>query len=158
MLLFSKSIAMIRHMEGEEVSWLLRWNEQQSQSRFIEAPRLEGESYRDALFREIDWQLSLDRKRDYLLSSVPRIHFEVSPCGNVHPAKTFDYEQSDFGIVEIYTVEVYRDAVKSRLDEDPLICWSSTKEILSGVDGQGPAIDLQQYQFMIQSEAIGRSC
>ena len=80
MLLFSKSIAMIRHMQGEEVSWLLRWSEQQSQSRFIEAPRLEGESYRDALFREIDWQLSLDRKRDYLLSSVPRIHFEVSPC------------------------------------------------------------------------------
>ena len=89
---------------------------------------------------------------------MPRIHFEVSPCGNVHPAKTFDYEQSDFGIVEIYTVEVYRDAVKSRLDEDPLNCWSSTKEILSGVDGQERAIDLQQYQFMIQSEAIGRSC
>ena len=158
MILFSKSIAMIRYMDQKETAWLLRWDEQKQQAGFIESPRLEGESYREALFREIDWQLSLDRKRDYLLSSVPRIHFEVSPCGNVHPAKSFDHEKSDFGVVEIYTAEVYRESVKSRLDQDPLNCWSSTKEVVSGVDGQGRAIRLDQYQFMIQSEAIGRSC
>lgn len=97
-------------------------------------------------------------RKDYLLSSVPRIHFEVSPCGNVHAPKTFDHELSDFGIVEIYTAEVYRQAVKDRLDDDDLNCWTTSKEILSGVDGKGREVRLDQYEFIVQSEAIGRSC
>ena len=157
MILFSKSVALIRHIENERANWLVRWDPQQSQAAFVESPRLEGETYREALYREIDWQLGLDRKKDYLLSSVPRIHFEVSPCGNVHPAKTFDYEQSDFGIVEIYTAEVYRQVVIDKLNSDTHNCWSSSSEILSGVDGQGRPIRMDHFKFVVQSEAIQKS-
>ena len=156
MILFSKAVALIRTLEEEKSRWLLRWNEQAAHSQFVESPRLDGESYRDALYREIDWQLGLDRKRDYLLSSVPRIHFEVSPCGKVLPAKTHDYEQSDFGIIEVYTAEIYRNSVIDRLNEDPTNCWTSSSEIHAGVDGKGRELRLDHFQYVVQSEAISK--
>lgn len=157
MLLFDRAIALIRTIDDTGTRWLLRWNPRRECSELLESDRLDGESYRDALYRELDWQLGLDRKKDYLMSAVPRLHLEIGPCGRIHPPRTFDPETGGFGRIELYAVEVYRQATLERLAADPLNCWTRPIEIYAGVDGQGRAMRLDQHGWIDQSEAIERA-
>ncbi|HRF01744.1 MAG TPA: hypothetical protein PLI18_14570 [Pirellulaceae bacterium] len=156
MLIYDRGVALIRRMTDQGPEWLLRWNPTRECSELIEADRLSGETYREALYREIDWQLGLDRKKDYLMSSVPRLHFELTPCGRVHPAKTFEPETANYGRLELYAVEVYRAPTLERLAADEKNCWTRPIELLEGVDGQGRALREDQFRWLERTEAIGR--
>lgn len=157
MLMFDKGVALVRQMTEAGPLWLVRFNPTTQCSEFIEAGRLEQETYRDALYREIDWQLGFDRKKDYVMSSVPRLHLEISPCGRIHPPKTFHPETNNFGRLELYAIEVYRSAALATLAADPLNCWTRPVEIYSGVDGEGRALRADQFQWIEQSEPFAKT-
>ncbi|MCA9107538.1 MAG: hypothetical protein R3B96_14910 [Pirellulaceae bacterium] len=157
MLMFDKAVGLIRQVTDEGPLWLVRFNPATECSEFIESERLEQESYRDSLYREIDWRLGLDRKRDYLLSSVPRLHLEISPCGRVHPPHTFHPAANNYGRLELYAAEVYREATLDAIAADPLNCWTRPVEIYAGVDGVGRALRLDQFQWIEQSEPFAKS-
>ena len=64
------SLALIRHPKAREWEWLLRWSDERGQFETLTAARLESESFREALDREIAWQLDLRRSKDYIISSM----------------------------------------------------------------------------------------
>ncbi len=84
---FIGSIALIRDSDNEQSRWLVRLAANGNTAAFVQAERLQQESYRDALKREIAWELELDARKDFIVSSVPRIHLQ-SPLADIGDAET----------------------------------------------------------------------
>ena len=66
---FVGSVGMIRHPAQGERLWLVIWDAEQGHFDFVIAEKLENDSFREALQREVAWILPLDRKRDFIISS-----------------------------------------------------------------------------------------
>ncbi|CAK9000744.1 Transglutaminase-like superfamily protein [Durusdinium trenchii] len=103
---YVRAVGLLRRWYGDESRWLVRWDERLQAGRFIEAERLEDESFRESLDRELGWVLRLGRKQDYIVSSVPRLHFQrdYEVCGVEGPLQV---------VVEFYVVELYGQGGRS---------------------------------------------
>lgn len=123
------AIALIRRWFGEEPRWLVRLARAGREADLIEAPRLEGESFRESLDREIAWQLHLRSGRDYIISSVPRLHAET-PCTR---RLCSGEELTSLQIIEFYLVELFGAESRRVLDEDFAVQWWTDHELLHGV-------------------------
>ena len=128
------SIALIRHHDEPEHHWLSFWNAAAQQFSFVVAERLENESWRECLDRELAWELDLRRGKDYLISSMARLHFEeaiVEPNSD-EPAKLE---------IEFYVVDPYGRAGREAFKSLPDSRWLSNNELRSGKCESGEAID-----------------
>src|SRR5690606_35600978 len=88
--------------------------------RLLQAERLEKESYREVVDREVAWTLRLARGRDFIVSSAPRAHFQgVIPQGN---------GEDVFYVAEFYVVDLFGSGAYSILVNDPANRWLTTEE------------------------------
>ena len=75
-------VALIRKVD-QRIQWLGKKNPTQQQIDFVIADRLEKESWREAIMREVAWELDLDGKRDMVVSNMAQLNLEfesVLPC------------------------------------------------------------------------------
>ena len=85
--------------------------------------------------REVAWQLNLERKSGFLVSSMAQLSMEyveeLPDASKLHIAVAF------------YNVHVYRKAVVESLDEDVNNRWVSAAEVCRGSTNEGDPIHPQ---------------
>lgn len=134
---FDGSVGLIRHAEPNYSSWLARWNVQSECFEFIVAARLERESYRACLSREIAWLLNLERDRDYLISSVARLH----------------YEKNDMK-VEFFVVDPYGKSFAKKIKSDPDNRWLRRHELEKRHTDDGLAISVGLCELLFAADVL----
>lgn len=139
--LFVGSIAMIRRFEGEEILWLARWSSACQRLRLVRAPRLEQESWRECLDREISWTLQLRRGRDYIISRVPRLHFDT----------LLEDPYNCRYIAEFYVVDLYGKRGRERACQDEVNCWLTADQLLAGEAPDGRLVDEVDVELLNRS-------
>lgn len=128
------AIALLRgHIENES-RWLVVYDTTVEQHRLVEAIRLEDESFRESIDREVAWQLNLRRGKDYIVSSVPRLHLEI-PIEITHGCS--DGVDQRIDVVEFYLVELYGKQARATIENDPNVKWWKAEQFFSEVDGEG---------------------
>ena len=145
--MFDGGLALIRQPDTDESRWLLLWDQPSNQLRFITAARLESESFREAVDREVAWSLQLRRSKDYLVSSVPRLHFESeNDSGGV--------EHAPQCIVEFYLVELFGRQGRETLSGDNRIYWANREELDLGRIADGRSIDPRWQSIVRRADVI----
>ena len=126
MVKFEGSIGLIRHPEEVERLWLAVWDDRNYHFDFVVAERLENDSFRECLDREIAWTLPLRSGKDYLISSVARLHLDA--------ALSLDASQADLMLysIELFVVDLYGKVAAKSLANDPNLRWVSSDEVLMG--------------------------
>lgn len=131
--LFDGAAVLIRHPGSESGLWLTRNDRNSNQLKLIIAERLGNESPRETVDRELAWQLRLNRGKDYLISSVARLHFEGSlTLPGEDNARAF--------CIEFFIVEPYGQRCRDLLLKDQQNRWLSRAELLSGLSTDGEIV------------------
>ncbi len=127
---FVGAIALVRRDAGDGSEWLALWNEGRGCFHFLEAHKLDDESYRQSLVREIEWTTDLRTGKDYLVSGGPRAHLafgEVEACG----------EEPIWYAVEFYLVELMGRRHRDTLAADARVRWVTAADVETGrIDGR----------------------
>lgn len=123
---FIAAIALIRRdrPDGSD-EWLALWNAGRECYQFVEAHKIEDETFRQSLLREISWTTGLETGRDFLVAggARARVQFaEVTPC---------DPEPVWF-VVEFYLVELMGRRQGQLLSEHDQIAWLTADEVQAG--------------------------
>ena len=134
---FDGSVSMIRHTRPDYSSWLACWNDSSECFEFVVAPRLEQESYRDCLSREIAWTLKLERDRDYLISSVARLHYEAHEL-----------------TVEFFVVEPYGQSFRKRIDANPNARWLRRHELENRRTDDGLSVSVGLCELLFAADVL----
>ena len=102
--------------------------------RLPAAEKLDGESYRDALVREVGRAAGLDAKRDFLISHAPRAHVQFA---DTCPGPT----EGDVTVLQFYVCELFRRG-RAKLDGNPAAVWLTAGDLeAGGADGRPLAAD-----------------
>lgn len=125
---FIGSIGLIRDQRVDGTLWLVRKPDNRQHYSLIQAERVDDESWRDCLDREIAWLLELESGRDYLISSVARLRYDT---------EVEERNQIVRYVVEFYIVDLYGSRGKQALDDDPSCRWVRTDELTSGSFDEG---------------------
>ena len=126
-------VPLIRKI-SDRVEWLGRINRSKQQIEFLMANRLEKESWRDAIMRDVAWELDLDRKLDMLVSKMAQLHLEFDAVlpGQVDSTRV---------ICAFYNIEFYRKSAKAKVEANQDFIWLTSTEICAGVTDEGMPID-----------------
>lgn len=131
---FELSVPLIRTLGQSGLQWLLRLHGGDSQLRFLTVQRLEGESCRESVAREVAWELGLERKTDFLVSNMAQLNIDfigVLPGQSASSCNRFSF----------YNVEIVRSSVLDKLANDPKNVWVTSGEICSGISQSGFPMD-----------------
>lgn len=129
-----KSIALIRHPLRPEQEWLGVFDERRRFYSFITAERLNQESWRECLDRELSWTLDLNRGKDYLISHMARLHFEES---HVDPETGDEVERA----LEFYVVDPYGRRGRAAFEQLDGVRWLTNEELRQAVTSDNVDID-----------------
>lgn len=141
------AVALVKNTVAPRPTWLARQQSSQAPLEFILGQRLEDESFRETVFREVAWALGLDRNRDFLVSNMAQLNLELDELlpGQDTVQKT---------AIQFYNVEVYRKATLESIANDPRNVWVDSQEICNGVSHEGIAFDPLITYLINRSEVI----
>ncbi len=101
---------------------------------FVIARRLNKESFRESVTREVAWRLELDRNHDFLVSNMAQLNMEY--------VRTLPGEFNEMHIaVAFYAVDIYRKHAFLALSERKDIRWLNSVEVCQGVSIDGNSIN-----------------
>lgn len=121
-----RAIALIRRIEDGQNRWLARAKAgRPNVLDFISTPRLEGESFREAIRREAAWTLNLDAHKDLLVSSMAQLNLEFVAC---LPRD----ESGSHVAVSFFLVEIYGQRAMQQITDDPANRWLTSREVCAG--------------------------
>ena len=120
-----RSIALVQEVGDGPTRWLLRWQPKSNQWQFIVGERLNKESFRETVQREVGWQLNLDPKSDFLVSNMAQLSMEY-----VDTQMEDEFEQHV--AVSFYQVHIYRRHALDQVNADSNNRWVSAAEICAG--------------------------
>ena len=143
------AVALIRKSCNQNLRWLARFNHAKKQLGFVIGQRLEGESFRETTIREVAWELSLDRKRDFLVSNMAQMNLEFID----QMPGYFDKERVR---VSFYNVEIYRKEIMKQLDAGSENYWVTSEEICSGVTKCGRKLD-PLFTYLVKRSSVIQS-
>lgn len=135
------AIALIRRRIGDVQKWLV-FQPRETVFELIQAVGLEQESLRESLSREIAWRLELERDKDYIISSVPRLHLE-DPLGR-HAAP--GEPEPKVEVVEFYLVELYGSNGRDKVDQNPNVHWWGADQLITAE--QSPCLPERQRELL----------
>ena len=141
-----KSVALIQHASAGQKKMLLRQKTPAAAWQFVVADRLEGESFRESVSREVAWELRLKSRSGFLVSSMAQLTVEY--------AETLCDASERLVSVTFVNVHIYREEVLQELNEDPLNRWFSAAEICHGQTPSGAVIDPQVVDWINRWEVI----
>jgi hypothetical protein len=109
-------LALIRERGDSESMWLTQASPSQPMLSFISGNRLEGESFRETVSREVAWQLDLDRNREFLVANMAQIdlEFEGTVPGQEGLLRLH---------VAFYSVDLYRRIARERIANRKDLVW-----------------------------------
>ena len=119
---FFKSIALIRNVRNQPPKWLVIWDSTSSHWDFVLADRLEKETFRETIGREVAWRLNLNRDKDFLVSNMAQLNVEYA---GFLPGET---EEKNIGLA-FYNVDLYRKHSNDQVNKRDDVCWVSSREI-----------------------------
>ena len=128
-----QSVALVQQSEGDKSKLLLRWHADQNCWMFVVAERLNRESFRESVTREVAWQLNLNRQSDFLVSNMAQLSMEY--------VETLPDQTQTHIAVAFYNVHIYRRNVLESLTLDPSSRWMSADEVCKGRTNDGQTID-----------------
>ncbi len=132
-----QSMGLIRTIVSDRMRWLVRESNCGSVYRFVAAPRLDRESFRETIRREAGWQLNLDPDRDFLVSSMAQLNMEF-----------VDRFPGDSGLTHIavafYHIDIYRRPALEQVNSDARNRWISSPDVCRGHLPDGVPIDPRQ--------------
>jgi len=109
-------LALIRDRGADGSRWLTHYDRCQNMLSLICGPRLEDESLRETVTREVAWQLDLERQCEFLVANMAQINleFEGSLPGQEALTKL---------VVAFYSVDLYRRLARERVAQRPDLVW-----------------------------------
>jgi len=143
---FVGAIALVRRDRatgGDE--WLVVWNAGRLCHQFIEAHKLDGETCRQSLIREVAWTTGLDIGRDFLVAGGPRAHLLWTDV------TTGDGEPAAFA-VEFYLVELMGRRHREVLNRNVAAYWISSRNLTSGIADDDRPICPQLIRLLRQAD------
>lgn len=144
---FVGSVALIRHPDRGEHAWLTIWDDSAECYDFVVAQRLCEESYRESIDREIAWKLRLRRGKDYIVSSVARLHLDaVLPLSGT--------EAETYFVVEFFVVDLYGGSARVTVANNPATRWLTARELLAGKSRDGSFVSERLAMLLRKSEVI----
>lgn len=145
---FRRGVALIRNFDtGQMLRWLGVVNRSTQTVELITAERLEGESFREAVKREVAWLLDVSRKTDFLTSKMAQINLEfVDALVEGHEARHYH--------VAFYNVEVYRKKVLDKIAARDDLVWLTSEEICDGKTTRGVPIDPVVWALIKRSDVV----
>lgn len=129
-----RSVALIQKFDEDKSHFLLRFNADRSQLNFITGDRLERESFRESVTREVSWQLELDRNRDFIVSNMAQLSMEYT---GLLPGLTSECKIA----VAFYLVHLYGNSSRTKVNLSESNHWVNAAEICQGQTEQGIPID-----------------
>ena len=145
---YRHGIALIRNFNtGNMLRWLGVYNRSTQTINFITGERLEGESFRESVRREVAWNLDVDRNSDFLASKMAQLNLEfVESLIDGHDARHYH--------VAFYNVEVYREKVLDKIAARDDLIWVTSEEICAGKTKLGIQFDPVLKALIRKSEVI----
>jgi len=144
---FTGSIALLRHPEQLENKWLAHWDTKRKHFDFVTAERLDDESFRESLDREIAWVLDIRRSKDYIISSQARLHLDI-------PVES--EEDDTFFVVEFYVADLYGKSGRASVERNKKLRWLSSDEVLSGQTTEGLPVNPSLVELLKKADVIAR--
>jgi hypothetical protein len=141
-------VALIRKIDTK-IQWLGILNDSKSQVDFVTAQRLENESWRETIMREVAWQLEIDRKRDIVVSNMAQLNLEFE---TVLPGTSEPTQLS----CAFYNVQLYGKETSERIDGREPFVWLTSDEICNGVTKTGIPISPLVVQLNQKANVIQR--
>ena len=130
-----RSIALIRRSEEGKNFWLARPSiDRKGTLDFVSAPRLQRESFRETIRREVSWSLDVDPRKDLLISNMSQLNLEFVAC------LPQDFTESHIA-VSFFLVELYGKQVKEQVFGDSNNRWLSSAEVCAGQSRDGEPLD-----------------
>ena len=125
--------------------WLAVWNPAKGVLMLPEAEKLERETYRDGLVREVGWATGMDAGKDYLVSHAPRAHVQFAEeCEG--PG------QGDVTVLEFYVCELFRRG-RAKLDGAEGVTWLTAADLVAGEAG-GKLIASRQLALLKRADLV----
>ncbi len=149
-LSFDGAVALVRHPMEAATRWLTRWDSGSQQLQMIMADRLVNETAREAIDRELAWELRLDRRRDYLVSSVARLNFAQTV---VLPGSTTPRDIR----AEFFIVNPYGQRAVELFVNDANNFWLTREELFHGVSEDGRCVSVFTTELLRAADVIGHS-
>ena len=143
------AIALFRHPEELENLWLVHWNQRAEHFDFVTASRLDNESFRECLDREIAWTLELRRGKEYIISSQARLHLDV-------PVESPEPDHQQCLSVEFYIVDLFGKNGRISIENNPNVRWLTSEEVLSGMTVDGLTVSAQLVSLLNHADVITR--
>jgi len=141
------SIALIRHPTHLENQWLSYWNIARRYYDFVIAERLDSESFRESLDREVAWVLDIRRGKDYVISRQARLHLDFP----------IDSEADHmFAEVEFYIVDLYGKSGRASVELNKQLCWLDSEEVLSGKASDAQCVNPELVKLLNNADVIAR--
>jgi hypothetical protein len=126
--------------------WLAVYRKESRSLNFVIADRLEGESFREAIMREVAWELDVDRKA-FLTSKMAQLNLEFMET-LPHSSVETHYH------VAFYNVEVYRPALLEMIQSRTDLIWVTSEEICNGATDLGVPFDPTLTYLINRSQVI----
>lgn len=126
------SIGLIHRYDQEQSQYLVRKQDSDELWSPIVGQRLEKESFRETIIREIGWVLELDRRKDFLVSNMSitsQEYVQEEAPENRHYAIAF------------YRAKLFTRAARQKIDEDQRNIWVSPQQLCDGVIRDQQKID-----------------
>lgn len=141
------AVGLIRHRDGDILRWLVGWRPKLEYYDFTIADRLEGESAREAVTREVAWQYGLDREREFLVSNMAQLNLEQAETmpGDFVPTLVR---------AAFYNVELYRRSGLDRIRRRPDCEWLSSQQIWEETASDGRPINPLMVHLIKRSQVI----
>jgi len=142
-----QSVALLRHPQQLENLWLTYWHAGRNFYDFVWTERLENESSRESLDREIAWLLNLRQSKDYIISSMARLHMEI-------PSETSTSDT--VSTVEFYVVDLYGKLGMASVELNRNLRWLTSEEVLSGQTTDRLNVNPWLVKMLTRADVIAR--
>ena len=118
------SIGLIHRTEQNKAQYLVLqtddcWS-------LITGERLEKESFRETIIREVSWTLDLDRQKDFVVSNMSASSQEYVEEGS---------EGARHFAIAFYRARLYSKAAREKIESDERVQWVSARELCEGSIG-----------------------
>jgi len=147
MELLQLSVGLIQKVVEDSVQLLLKYDPSAGMWRFIVGHRIENESFRDTILREVAWQLDLDRTSDFLVANMAQFNMESIEQlpGRGEPVQLR---------ITFYPVHLYRKQAIELISHQTAFRWFTCNEIWNGCSDRGELIAPDIVQCLRKWEVV----
>ena len=144
------AVALIRRELAGQVQWLAQWNQRWRCYYFVGGHKRPEESFRECVIREIDEELHLEPRVDFLLGSEPVARLEFDAFSE----NTFT---DTHYIIELFEVVLTSVEACRKVESSPENRWLSDDEICRGRTGDDRPISGTMKRLLEAIDGMDRS-